>query len=482
MAKNNTGLLNNLIWKFAEGMSAQLITTIVAIILARRLDPSDYGVISIVTVLITLANVFVNGGFGNSLVQKKDADLLDYSSVLYTTVGMSVVMYIILFFTAPYISDFYGEGYEVLTPVLRVLSLRLILSTINSVQHAYVAKQMLFKKFFLATMIGTITSAVVGITMAYTGFGVWALVAQYLTNTTVNTITLKISMKLKFPFRISFSRLKGLLSYGWKILGGSLLITGYQELRALIIGKLYSSADLAFFDKGKQFPNLIVSNIDVSITAVLFPKMSNEQDDIAKLKARTRQSIRFSSFVMCPMMLGLFSIAPAFVRVILTEKWIECVPLMQCFCIVYLFQPIHSANIQAIKALGRSDIYLKLEIIKKSIELVTLLAVMWISVKAIAINMAVLTTMFTFVNSYHNTKLLNYKFSEQIKDIIFPLIMSLIMLVAVTATGLLSIPALPLMILQIAVGITVYVLLSVLSHNQEFLFIKDFAVSKLKKR
>lgn len=480
MAKNNTGLLNNLIWKFAERISAQLITTIVAVILARRLDPTDYGVISIVTIFITLANVFVSSGFGNALVQKKDADLLDYCSVLYTTVGMAILMYLVLFFCAPYVSAFYGEGYEILTPVLRVLSLRLILSAVNSVQHAYVSKQMMFRKFFLATIIGTIVSAVVGIAMAYSGFGVWALVAQYLTNTTVNTITLKISMKLKFPFEISFERLKSLLSYGWKILGGSLLITGYQELRALIIGKLYSSADLAFYDKGKQFPGLIVSNIDASITAVLFPKMSNEQDNIDKLKSRTRQSIRFSSFVMCPMMLGLFSIAPTFVRVILTEKWIECVPLLQCFCIVYLFQPIHSANIQAIKALGRSDIYLKLEIIKKSIELVTLLAVMWISVEAIAINMAVLTTLFTFVNSYHNIKLLNYKFSEQIHDIIFPIIMSIIMGAAVFATGLIDIPDLPLMILQIVVGMISYTLLSVLSRNEEFLFIKNFVMSKLK--
>jgi len=180
------------------------------------------------------------------------------------------------------------------------------------------------------------------------------------------------------------------------------------------------------------------------------------------------------------MMLGLFSIAPTFVRVILTEKWIECVPLLQCFCIVYLFQPIHSANIQAIKALGRSDIYLKLEIIKKSIELVTLLAVMWISVEAIAINMAVLTTLFTFVNSYHNIKLLNYKFSEQIHDIIFPIIMSIIMGAAVFATGLIDIPDLPLMILQIVVGMISYTLLSVLSRNEEFLFIKNFVMSKLK--
>lgn len=472
MSKKNS-LLSNLSWKFAERITAQLVTTIVSIILARILDPSHYGVISIVMIFITLANVFVSDGFGSALIQKKDADELDFSSVLYFNIGFSILLYLILFFCAPLISKFYGEGYEILTPVLRVLGIRIIITGINSVQQSYIAKKMMFRKFFMATLFGTVLSAVVGISMAISGFGVWALVAQYLTNTIVDTIVLTFSIRKKPLCAFSFERLKGLLGFGMRILGSNLLITGYQELRALIIGKLYSSKDLAFFDKGKQFPNLIVANINTSIGAVLFPKMSQEQDDITLIKNTTRNSIRFSSYIMSPLMLGLAAVAPSFVQVILTEKWMPCVPLLQLFCIVFLFQPIHTANMQAIKAIGRSDVYLKLEIIKKVIELIILVVVMWISVDAIVISMAVLTTMFTFINAYPNSKLLKYSFKEQMKDICPSLGMSVLMSVVVYLFGFLNINSVVLLIIQVVVGGIIYLALSAAFKNKEYKYLLD---------
>lgn len=481
MSKKNS-LLSNLSWKFAERITAQLVTTIVSIILARILDPSHYGVISIVMIFITLANVFVSDGFGSALIQKKDADELDFSSVLYFNIAFSILLYLILFACAPLISKFYGKGYEILTPVLRVLGLRIIITGINSVQQSYIAKNMMFRKFFMATLFGTILSAVVGISMALSGFGVWALVAQYLTNTTVDTIVLTLSIRKKPLMAFSFERLRGLLGFGIRILGSNLLITGYQELRALIIGKLYSSKDLAFFDKGKQFPNLIVANVNTSIGAVLFPKMSQEQDDITRIKNTTRNSIRFSSYIMSPLMLGLAAIAPSFVQVILTEKWMPCVPLLQLFCIVFLFQPIHTANMQAIKAIGRSDVYLRLEIIKKVIELVVLVAVMWISVDSIVISMAVLTTLFTFINAYPNSKLLKYKFNEQMKDICSSLGMSIFMSLVVYSLGFLKINTIILLIIQILVGGIIYLALSAIFKNKEFNYLLDLFKTKFIKR
>ena len=471
MKKNNTNVLKNLIWKFAERITAQLVTLIVSVILARLLDPSHYGIISVVTIFITIANVFVSDSFGSALIQKKDADIIDFSSVLFFNLAFSLVLYLFLFFAAPNISSFYGEGFEILTPVLRVLSLRLILSAINSVQQAYVSRCMMFRKFFWSTLFGTIVSAIVGIAMAYRGFGVWALVAQYLTNTTVDTIVLNRTMKLKPKLVFSIERLKKLVPYGAGILGTKLLITGYQELRALLIGKIYSSSDLAYYDKGRQFPNLIVTNIDTSIGAVLFPKMSMQQDDPLKIKETTRTSIRFSAFIMCPMMLGLAAIAEPFVKLVLTEKWLPCVSLMRLFCIVYLFQPIHTANMQAIKAIGRSDIYLKLEIVKKIIELVCLIAVVKVSVDAIVINMAVLTTLFTFINSIPNTKLLNYKFSEQMRDILPNIAKAVIMAVVVFLMNWVNFPEFPLLLLQILTGAMIYLLLSIITQNAELKYI-----------
>lgn len=468
MKKN--GLINNLAWKFAERISAQLITFVVSIILARKLDPSHYGTVALVTIFITIANVFVSDGFGSALIQKKDADKLDFSSVLFFNIGLSIVLYLVLFFCAPLISRFYGEGYEILTPVLRVLGLRLIPAGINSVQQAYVSKNMIFKKFFLATLFGTILSGVVGVAMAYAGFGVWALVAQYLTNTTVDTIVLGLSIGNIYCFKFSFARLKGMLGFGSKILASGLLIVGYQELRAIIIGKLYSSQDLAFYEKGKSFPNLIISNINTSIGAVLFPKMSSEQDDKQRIKATTRNSIRFSAYVMCPMMVGLAAVATPFIRLLLTEKWLPCVPLLQLFCIVYLFQPIHTANMQAIKAVGRSDIMLKLEVAKKTIELLAIAVTMWFGVPAIVVGMAVCATLFAFFNAYPNIKLIDYSFKEQLADILPSIAMSAIMFAVVSFMQCLPLNDLPLLLLQVFTGALVYIILSVITKNKEFLY------------
>ncbi len=480
MSKENS-LIGNLAWKFAERISAQLISTIVSIILARLLDPEHYGVISIVLIFITLANVFVSDGLGSALIQKKGATAKDFFSVLYFNIGLSCLLYIILYVCAPLISNFYGSGYEILTPVLRVLGLRIILTAVNSVQQAYVSKKMIFRKFFISTLGGTISSAIVGISMAYAGYGVWALVAQYLTSTFVSTLTLSLALKKKPQFIFSINSIKELFPYGVRILGTGLLITGYQELRALIIGKVYSSSDLAYYDKGRQFPNLIVTNINSSIGAVLFPKMSQEQDDNERIKATTRNSIRFSAYVMCPMMLGLAAVAESFVRLILTEKWMPCVPLLQLFCIIFLFQPIHTANMQAIKAIGRSDVYLILEIVKKVIELIVLLLVMRISVDAIVVGMAVCTTLFVFVNAYPNKKLLNYNIREQLLDLAPSVVMSVMMFICVYAMNYISMNGWVKMLLQCFVGVVIYVVLSVITKNDEFKRIKEMLLGMVKK-
>lgn len=480
MSKKN-GLIGNMFWKFSERISAQLISTIVSIILARMLEPSHYGVISIVMIFITLANVFVSDGLGTSLVQKKDATKLDFFSVLYFNIAFSSVLYLIIFFAAPYISAFYGEGYEILTPVLRVLGLRIIFTGINSVQHAYVSKKMIFRKYFLSTLLGTISSAIVGITMAYLGYGVWALVAQYMTSTTVSTLVLFIVLNKRPKLMFSLKNLRELFPYGMCILGTKLLITAYMEMRALIIGKIYSSKDLAYYDKGKHFPHLVVTNIDSTISTVLFPKMSNEQNDMERVKGTTRNSIKYSSFILCPMMLGLAAVAEPFVKLILTEKWIECVPLLQLFCVIYLFQPIHSANMQAIKAIGRGDIYMKLEIVKKIIELLVLIIVMRISVEAIVVGMALCTVLFTFVNAYPNIKFLNYKFTEQMRDILPSVICSLIMFVIVYLINFCEFNDILKLILQCTTGILIYILISTLINNQMVKGMWNLMLQRLKK-
>lgn len=471
---SGASVIKNMSWKFAERITAQLVTFIVSIVLARILDPSDYGVISLVMVFITIANVFVSDGLGSALIQKKDADSLDFSSALYFNIIFSVVIYLILFLVAPAITNFFGRNYEILTPILRVLGLRVIVAAINSVQHAYVSREMIFQKFFWATLFGTIASAFVGIWMAYHGYGPWALVGQYLTNTTVDTIVLALVLHKKPIIAFSFERVKKLFDYGIKILGSGLLIVTYTEIRSFIIGKVYTSSDLAYYDKARQFPSLFVNNIVSSISAVLFPKMASEQDDLSQIKATTKRSIRFTSYLMCPLMFGLATVAEPLVCVLLTDKWLPCVPLLQVLCISYLWQPIHAADLQAIKALGRSDIILNLEVVKKSIELVVLLAVMFISVDAIVISMSVNATLFVVINAIPVKKLMNYSINEQIKDMAPSFIMAAIMAIAVWMFKYLPISSFLILIIDIMMGACLYLVMSLISRNPELRYLLSF--------
>ena len=468
---SGASVIKNMSWKFAERITAQIVTFIVSIVLARILDPSDYGVISLVMVFITIANVFVSDGLGSALIQKKDADSLDFSSALYFNIFFSAVIYLILFLVAPAITNFFGQNYEILTPILRVLGLRVIVAAINSVQQAYVSREMIFQKFFWATLFGTVASAFVGIWMAYHGYGPWALVGQYLTNTTVDTIVLALVLHKKPIIAFSFERVKKLFDYGIKILGSGLLIVTYTEIRSFIIGKVYTSSDLAYYDKARQFPSLFVNNIVSSISAVLFPKMASEQDDLSQIKATTKRSIRFTSYLMCPLMFGLAAVAEPLVCVLLTDKWLPCVPLLQVLCITYLWQPIHAANLQAIKALGRSDIILKLEVVKKSIELVVLLAVMFISVDAIVISMSVNATLFVTINAMPVKKLMNYSINEQIIDMAPSFIMAAIMAIAVWVLKYLPISSFLILIIDIMMGACLYLAMSLISRNPELKYL-----------
>ncbi len=467
-------VLSGLIWKFGERISAQVVTFVVSVILARLLPTEAYGLITLVTIFITFANCVVTNGFGSSLIQKKDATNTDFSTVLYFQLFASTVIYIILFVTAPLIASFFGEGYELLAPVLRVLGLRIPLTAINNVQQSYVSKKMIFRKFFFSTIIGTIISAVVGIWMAYEGYGVWALVAQYLTNTIVGTIVLAITIKWKPELKFSIASLKELFKYGWKILIASIIGEIYNELRTLIIGKLYTSNDLAFFDKGKQIPNIIVTNINTTISNVLFPAISNAQNNITDVRNMMRRSIKTTAYIMCPLMFGLAVVAEPVISLLLTDKWLPCVPYLQIYCITYCFEPIQTSNLQAIKALGRSDIVLRLEIIKKGSSILILFAVMNFGVDAIAYSLYLTTLIASIANTMPNKKLIDYSYRALFVDMSAGIVISAIMAAVVYAVGmLLNLGTLTELIIQVATGGIVYFAVSAIFKVEAFTYLKN---------
>lgn len=469
----------NFFWRFFERCGAQLVSFVVSITLARLLEPSVYGEIALITVFTCILQVFIDSGMGSALIQKKNADDLDFSSVFYFNIAMCLALYGVMFIAAPFIAEFYHLPH--LTPVIRVLSLTLVISGVRSIQQSYVSKKMIFKKFFFATLGSTLCSAIVGIAMAYMGYGVWALVGQQLTNTALGTIILWITVQWRPKFMFSFQRLKGLFSYGWKLLVSALLDVGYGQLRQLIIGRIYTAKDLAFYNQGHHFPNVIVSNINTSIDSVLLPAMSAEQDDKNRVRAMTRRAISISTYVMMPMMMGLAVCAEPIVRLVLTEKWLPCVPFLRVFCFTFSFYPVHTANLNAIKALGRSDLFLKLEILKKIVGLTAVLITMNISVMAMAYSLLVTSVLSQIINSWPNKKLLNYNYLAQLKDMMPQILLSLTMGTIVYSIQFAGLNDVATLAIQIVTGAVVYTLLSKIFKIESFNYISN-AISKVIKR
>ena len=471
--------IQNFFWRFAERCGAQLVTFIVSIVLARILAPEDYGTIALVTVFTTIMQVFVDSGLGIALIQKKDADDLDFSSVFYFNFAVCIVLYALMFLAAPYIAKFYDDN--TLVPIVRVISLTIVISGVKGLQQSYVSRNMLFKRFFYATLGGTIFSACLGIGMAYAGFGVWAIVAQQLSNTAIDTLILWITVKWRPKKMFSWERLTNLLKFGWKLLASSLLDTVYNNLRNLIIGKIYSSSDLAYYNQGDKFPKLIVANINTSIDSVLLPTMSQAQDDRERVKMMTRRAIKTSTYVMAPLMMGLVFCAVPIVKLVLTDKWLPCVFFLRVFCITYMFWPIHTANLNAINAMGRSDLFLKLEVIKKVVGMILLFSTMWLSVKAMAYSLLISSVCSQIINSWPNRKLLHYGYLEQLKDILPGILLAIGMGVCVYFIGELPVPYEILLVIQIFAGGMIYIAGSIIFKLDSFEYIWGIIKSYLKK-
>lgn len=472
---NKQKVVYNLIWRFMERFGSQLVSFVVQIVLARMLAPSVFGTVAKVTIITSILLVFVDSGMANSLIQKKDPDDLDFSSVFFFNLAFCLVLYAGLFAAAPAIARFYKDAQ--LAAIIRVLGLTVVVAGVKNVQQAYVSKTLQFKRFFFATLGGTLLSAVVGIAMVYAGFGVWAIVAQQLTNVTVNTGILWLTVGWKPKWMFSFARLKGLLSYGWKLLVSGLLDTVYNKLREILIAVFYTDADLAFYNRGMTYPNLLVENINASIDSVLLPVLSAEQEHKEQVRNMTRRAIRVSTYVMMPLMMGLAVCAEPLIRLLLTEKWLPCVPYMRIFCFSYAFYPLHTANLNAIKAMGRSDLFLKLEIIKKVIGVAVLAITLPYGVYAMALSLLFTSVLSQLINSWPNAKLLSYSYAKQLKDMLPALLLSVVMGLAVYPVTLLGWSDWLTLPVQVILGAVVYIAGSVFFKLDSF----NYLLSILKK-
>ncbi|MGH2328853.1 lipopolysaccharide biosynthesis protein [Streptococcus uberis] len=450
-------IISNFLWKFMERLSAQIVTFGVSILLARLLGPKDFGVITILNVFIVFANVFVVNGFSSALIQKKETDNLDFSSVFYFTFVVSLVIYSLLFFLAPNIANWYNM--PILSPTLRVLGLRVILGSLNSVQEAYTIRQLIFKKIFLSTISATIISAIVGVAMAFNGFGVWSLVYQYLVYSFIYSLVLWKIVKWRPILSFSYNRLKLLLDFGWKLLLAALIGALYDNLRTLIIGKKYSSADLGYYSRGNQFPQLFMTNLNNSISSVLFPVLSKFQDDQIKLMNAGRLSTQMTATIISPIMFGLAAIGEGLIKLLLTDKWLPSYPYLVIGCMFYLLSSVYTTYLQIYKAMGKSQISLFMEAIDgfSGILLIILsinrgiyiIALMSVVSRGIA-----LFTCFTFNNFKYRIKIIS-----QIKDVFFPVIFGTLMYFFILVTNKLlfnNFNYILIMFLDIIIGTIVY--------------------------
>ena len=470
-------IILSLIWKYLEQCSLQVAQFLITIVLARLLMPDDYGVIALVSIFMSIASVFVSSGLSSALIQKKDADALDFSSVFWLSLCIALLVYMLLFFATPFIAAFYDK--QILVPILRIIGLNLFINVFLSMQSVVVSKNLWFKKLFYRTFIVSIPTGIFGIFLAYKGFGVWALVWQQMFNTILAFIFMQFVVKWKPSFAFSFSRVRSLFNFGWKLLMSALISLTFGNLHKLIIGKYFTPAMLGFCDKGESFPKQIITNIDTSIQAVMFPTFSEYQNDKAKLKQIFRRSITFSSFIIFPLMTLLIVVAAPTVRLLIGEKWLPSVIFMQIYCLLYSLWPIHSNNLTVMNALGRSDLFLKLELIKGllGVLLVLVALIVFKSIFALVGAVAVSSFICIFINTYPNKKLLNYGCFEQMKDVFPYFILSVLIGILVFPIAYIRINDIALIAIQGLLGSSLYILIAKLMKMDSF----EYALQLLKK-
>lgn len=477
MSTLRSKVFSSLVWKFLERGGTQGIQFILQLFLARLLTPEDYGTVALITVFIAISTVFVQSGFNTALIQKKDIDEEDISSVFYVSLFIAAILYIVLWRFASIIANFYRI--VELTLIVRVMGLVLFLNTFNSIQNVIISRKMEFKKLFYSSLGAVTISGVLGILLAYRGFGVWSLVYQQLMNQASICIILWFTVKWRPKLLFSIKKLKKLFSFGGKLLCSSLIDTLYKELINLIVGKIYSPAMLGYYNRGDQFPKIIVNNFNGSIQSVIFPALVSVQHDKLRVKEIMRKAVMMSSYIVFPIMIGLIVIAEPMIRLVLTEKWILCVPYLRIFCLVYALSPLHTANLQAINAIGRSDIFLKLEVIKKIVGIAIIIVTSRYSPYIMALGSVFGGVIGSFINSYPNKKLLRYSYFEQIKDIIPSLSISVIMGGIIYLVKLLKCNDLLTILFQILLGGIIYVVLSYISKNESFVYL--FKILKKKR-
>lgn len=460
---NSKTITSNLMWRFLERFGVYIVSFIISVVLARILDPSTYGVVALMTVVITFLDVFVTGGFSNSLIHDKDTTEKDFNTLLIFNISFSIVLYVLLFIISPLIASYYEK--EVLTWLIRVSGISLLISGVKSLQYAYVAKRLEFKKFFYATIGGTIFSGIIGIVMAVNGLGAWALVVQGVVNHFIDSTILWFVIDWRPRVEFDKKLLKKHFSFGIKILIYKIIYNISNNARQLVIGKKYSESDLSFYNKGKTYPNMIGQNIYNSVNSVMFPVLAKTQDDKDRFNEILAKSFKINVFVMLPICIGLFSVSESFIHLLIGEKWLPCVPYIKVFCIVVFLNSIEAIFSNGPMALGKSTASMILGIMECVFNIIALIVAIPHGVMAIGYSMIVSSIFNCVIYSVYLYKLSNLNIIKLLMRSLDTFASSIIMSVAVLLLAKIEAQYYAVLIIQVGAGAALYYLINRLIKN-----------------
>lgn len=475
--------VNGMFWTFAQKFSAQLVSFFVTVILARILTPDDYGIVALCGLFLVLMNVFADGGMGQALIQKKNADEKDFNTLFTTQFVFTIIVYVVVYFTAPYVSSLFNtKNPELFTKLVRVMSLTMPLGALSGVQNSVVTRRLMYRWYFYANVSSLVVSATIGIVMAYSGFGAWALVGQHMSSQITSTVVIFILLDWHPKFKFYSENFLALFKEGIKFLGTSLTGTFFSQLISYIMGLKYSAADLAYYNRATGMPNIISKNIDGSIQGVLFPVLAKIQDDKEAVRRALSRSIRTSTYIIFPLLFGLAAMSDKLVVIVYTEKWAPCIPYMRVICVCNMIAVMAAVNLQALRATGYIGKVFKLEWIKKPLLVLVIGLTMMISPLAIIYGMLAMNVFSYFVNSYPNKKIINYSYRDQIMDIAPNFILSSLMAIIVYAIGLIEVNMYMSVIVQIFIGGSFYIGMSYIFKNESAFYVYDYIKGRISKK
>jgi len=466
-------------WSFADNVITQGITFLVGIVLARLLSPEDYGLIGIITIFIAISNSIVDSGFSSALIRKKDADGTDYNTVFYTNLGFSAILFIILFLGGPLIADFFGR--VELVSLTRVMGAVIVINAFGLIQRTILTKSVDFKRQTKISFAASVVSGLVGIAMAFLGCGVWSLVWQQISRQLLNTVLLWVYNSWHPSCSFSFSSFKSLFGFGWKLLVSGLIDTIWNQIFQIVIGKCYSPQSLGQYTRAQQFSNLFSSNLTSVVQRVSYPVLSSIQNERERLKDAYKRIIRVTMLVTFPCMIGLAVVSKSLVFVLIGDQWGACATMLPLICFCMVLYPLHAINLNMLMVNGRSDLFLKLEIIKKVIAAGPILLGIFVGIYWMLAGSIVIGVIAFFLNSHYSGQMIGYSSMDQVRDLLPSFSISMFMGICVYLVSFVPVSDYVILPMQIIMGGLIFVGLCRLFRLPEYSDMKQLVVESINK-